>query len=197
MFASGPRCLGTGDNWIAGLRPGCCLTRGTGRAVHLSGLPDIHHHVPGQARQEATHVSRRNGDTTLGGLITRPREVKKDRTSASTHPRPLVVVEHDDHVINPVVPAEFFMTDGRGQADGPVVGRRARIITPAIAWLDGRALQPEGPAKAPVAAQQDFRESEAAARCGAISLTLVAANPLCSECARECERARLQDAAPW
>jgi len=64
------------------------------------------------------------------------REMKEDRAAQAPHTRPLVMVEREHDVIEPIRTRELFMARARGQADGAVIVGVGNIIAPARMRFD-------------------------------------------------------------
>jgi hypothetical protein len=88
----------------------------------------------GQKPEETLHIGAGNGDAAPGRRIVGPREVQEDRTAKSRDHGAGVVPDHDDQIVEVIVPPERLRRARIGSPDGGVVGRIPRLIAPSVVW---------------------------------------------------------------
>ena len=147
-------------------------------------------------RENDPHVGGSDGDATRRGIAFGRAQVKEDGAAAALPPRPLIVIEQDNDVIEMVVAPKLLMGDRIGQAHGPVVVAVADLIAPAVATADPDEGKRRLRRLRAVAAEEHAAQAQVAQRRGAIALALLGGNPAPPEEAGKDQSAHRQPAMP-
>ena len=127
----------------------------------------------------------RERNAPLGWGVVGPRHVHENGAASSPHAWALVVIEHDQHVIEPIGAPKPLSAFGIGMLHQPVVVAVGRGITPAVIGahrLDGqgRAWMPD-----PIGTIKDAAHAPGSCRRCTVTLALAHAHPGASEGARK------------
>ena len=119
----------------------------------------------------------------------------EDGAAVAPDARALVVVEHHDEVIEPVLAPQVFGVGRVGMADGAVVIAVGRGIAPAVVALDRRHRQAGRESWTPFGAPEDPDQPEAADWRRAIALAFHSTAPAAAERTGATEPAQMEDAS--
>ena len=89
-------------------------------------------------RQQGQHIVVPQGDAAIRRREIFPRHMQKDRAAGAGYGRRVIVAEHEDDVVHPVVAPERFMARRVWPLDRPIVVGVVRIIAPSVIGLDRR-----------------------------------------------------------
>jgi uncharacterized pyridoxal phosphate-containing UPF0001 family protein len=123
-------------------RIGSVRRAGLRRDLYLIARPRQH--------QQSFEIGPGQGHAALGRRIALLGQVQEDRRTAPWNRRVVVVTEHDEEIIEPVIAPQRLAVGGVGQGDEAIVGDIVWRIAPAFARTKGRNAQRRAGRRPPV-----------------------------------------------
>src|SRR5947209_13965429 len=128
------------------------------------------------APEQATEAARSECDAAGSRPKSGAREVKKNRAAATRDPRPRVVVEFDEEIVEVIVAPQTVARRIGREPDRPVIPAVVRIFAPGVRDADAAQRQTRARAGCTVGAPPEPDEPKRALRSRAVALALVGAN---------------------
>jgi hypothetical protein len=157
--------------------------------------PDANPRTDAHALQQEQEMHAPQGDAALGWAISGPGQMHEHRAACPAHARSHVVAEHDDKVVEAVLPPQPLGARRIGMPDGAVVVAIGGRIAPPVSGRDRPYRQRRRRTPAAVAAVEHGRQAPAPDRRGAVAFALAHAAAAATERAGKRQAAKLDGPA--
>ena len=176
--------------------PGTCSSTPEAKASGAFSLgQDAHCRPRAQVLQQARQMRARQGDAALRGGVAQFRHVHENCAAAAARAGALVVIQHDEEVVERIFAPKSLGAGRIGKTHGTIVVAVGRGIAPAVPPANGSDRQRRAGAKQAVRSIENRTYAPLADGRRAVALAFAGRAPRPSECAGKALTAKAQRTA--